>query len=128
MEQYCNKLVDCLSNFVKLQERLSRLAMIFKLKAQYNLEIGNIYIMFFYIFLILNNKWATKIGTGLGNPNLGAGSGYGIDHFDLSLLHPPSLLLSRCHICLFWRKEIFVTLMVSLSLFCNVNMFNYILT
>jgi hypothetical protein len=23
MEQYCNKLVDCLSNFVKLQERLS---------------------------------------------------------------------------------------------------------
>jgi hypothetical protein len=54
MEQYCNKLVDCLSNFVKLQERLSRLAMIFKLKAQYNLEIGNIYIyiMFFYFFNI----------------------------------------------------------------------------
>jgi hypothetical protein len=80
MEQYCNKLVDCLSNFVKLQERLSRLVMIFKLKAQYNLEIGNIYIyiyiyiyMFFLFFLILNNKWATKIGTGLDNPNLGAG-------------------------------------------------------
>jgi hypothetical protein len=27
----------------------------------------------FFIFLILNNKGATKIGTGLGNPNLGAG-------------------------------------------------------
>ena len=74
MEQYCNKLVDCLSNFVKLQERLSRLVMIFRLKAQYNLEIGNIYIMFFFVFfLILNNKGATKIGTGLGNPNLGTG-------------------------------------------------------
>ena len=24
------------------------------------------------IFLIFNNKWATKIVTGLGNPNLGA--------------------------------------------------------
>jgi hypothetical protein len=66
--------VDCSSNFVKLQERLSRLTMIFKLKVQYNLEIGNIYIFnVFLFFLILNNKGATKIGTGLGNPNLGAG-------------------------------------------------------
>ncbi len=48
--------------------------MIFKLKVQYNLEIGNIYIFnVFLFFLILNNKGATKIGTGLGNPNLGAG-------------------------------------------------------
>ena len=28
--------------------------------------------MFFIFILILNNKGATKIGMGLGNPNLGA--------------------------------------------------------
>jgi hypothetical protein len=28
----------------------------------------------FIYFLIFNSRWATKIGTGLGNPKLGTGS------------------------------------------------------
>jgi hypothetical protein len=31
----------------------------------------------YVIFLIFNNKWATKIGTGLGNPILGTSPGEG---------------------------------------------------